>query len=117
MSYDNYLFALVEEPNQGRFLNLTQLQYDMKHGSTIHRSFSFESFLKQLSENVNNIFKEPKQRNWLKIDLVTAEDSWQQLFQDHNMEKRGEVYYLQMSVYEKVTPVLISHHIVAKQIW
>ena len=47
---------------------------------------------------MNNIFQEPEQRNWLKIDLVTAKDNWQQLFREHNMEKRGEVYYLKMPI-------------------
>ena len=68
----------------------------MRRASTISRSFSFESFLEQLSENINNIFQESGQRNWLKIDLVTAKDNWQQLFQDYKMETHGDVYYLQM---------------------
>ena len=63
----------------------------------ISRSFSFESFLEQLSTNINNVFQESGQPNWLKIDLVTAKDNWQQLFQDYKMEPQGEVYYLQMS--------------------
>ena len=66
----------------------------MQQGSII--SFSFESFLRYLSEDLNSVFRDLEQRNWLKVDLVTATDNWQQLFQDHNMEKRGEVYYFQM---------------------
>lgn len=68
----------------------------MQHVSKIYRSFSFESFLEHLSENLNSVFQELEQRNWLKIDLATAQDNWQQLFQDCNMEKRGELYYFQM---------------------
>ena len=82
----------------------------MQHVSTAYQSFSFESFLKRLSENVNSIFQELEQRNWLKIDLVTVKDNWQQLFQDHNMEKRGEVYYLQMSINDR----LVEYYIYAE---
>lgn len=70
----------------------------MQHNIPDYQLFRYESFLKQLSENVSSIFQEPEQRNWLKIDLVTAKDNWQQLFQEHNIEKRGEVYYLKMPV-------------------
>ena len=79
-----------------RVINSLQSCHSMKHDSTICRSFSFESFLKQLSENLNTVFQELEQRNWLKIDLATAQDNWQQLFHDYNMEKRGEIYYFQM---------------------
>ena len=73
----------------------------MRRNSTISRSFSFESFLEHLAENVNNVFQESGQRNWLKIDLVTAKDNWQQLFQDYKMETQGEVYYLQMPAHNR----------------
>lgn len=68
----------------------------MQRDGTIRHSFGYDSFLKQLSKNANDVFQESEQGNNLKIYLVTAKDSWQQLFKDYNIEKRGDVYYLQM---------------------
>ena len=61
-----------------------------------HKTFIFDSFLEQLAENTRNIFKKSGQRNWLKIDLVTAKDDWQYLFKDYGITKRGEIYYFKM---------------------
>lgn len=68
----------------------------MQNADMINPKFSFESFLKDMSTNIDRVFVGLGQRNWLKIDLVTAKDDWQRLFEDYNMEKRGDVYYLQM---------------------
>ena len=60
------------------------------------KTFLFDSFLEALAENPNSIFKVHEQRKWLKIDMMTAKDDWQCLFQEYDLKKLGDVYYFKM---------------------
>ena len=68
----------------------------MQQDNDVKKVFQFDSFLENLSKTPSDVFTEPEQRKWLKIDLITAEDKWQCLFEDGDLEKRGDVYYLKM---------------------
>ena len=68
---------------------MKSLALDTKH-------FTFDSFLECLSKNPQDIFTKSNERKWLKIDLISSIDDWQSLFQNYNLEKRGEMYYFQM---------------------
>lgn len=66
----------------------------------IKKTYFFDSFLEDLAENPNNVFAGDEQRKWLKIDLMTARDDWQCLFEEYGLEKLGDVYYFKMPINE-----------------
>ena len=59
------------------------------------KKFLFDSFLETLAKEPNKIFV-VEQRKWLKIDLMTARDDWQCLFEEYGLESLGDVYYFKM---------------------
>lgn len=64
----------------------------------ITKNLHFSSFLEALAENPENVFSSDEQRKWLKIDLMTAKDDWQCLFEKYGLEKFGDVYYFKMPI-------------------
>lgn len=71
------------------------------------KTYIFNSFLEDLSENPNSIFVVDEQRKWLKIDLMTARDDWQCLFEEYDLEKLGDVYYFKMPTKDSFTEYYI----------
>ena len=63
-------------------------------------TFLFDSFLEELAQDPHNVFSGDEQRKWLKIDLMTAKDDWQSLFEEYDLQKLGDVYYFQIPTHD-----------------